>query len=149
LFKKCQLKTRSHFRSTAVKTNKETRRKRPRGLDSRIASTSPGRERLGSNRNARWPPLIGERTRSGIADPVARSVFSRSRELESSKFQRAAPRNPLDSPIADEDLIDTGRCRRTKLCKVVGFRPMKPSSCAILGSAEITDLSKMIIDRGD
>jgi len=28
---------------------------------------------------------------------------------------------------SDEDLIDTGRCRRTKLCKVAGFR-LKPSA---------------------
>lgn len=53
-----------------------------------------------------------------------RSVFST--KLESSKSRKATRARTAWQPDSDEDLIDTGRCRRTKLCKVVGFRSLKP-----------------------
>jgi len=71
-------------------------------------------------------------------------------ELGSSKFRKAVPLDAVRvwQADSDEDLIDTGRCRRTKLCKVAGFRLKLSADRAMLSSGEIANLSKMIIDRG-
>lgn len=57
----------------------------------------------------------------------AHRAATSSKELESSKSRSRVVHLQSDS---DENLIDTGRCRRTKLCKVVGFRSLKSSRAA-------------------
>lgn len=70
--------------------------------------------RLGSNWNARWP-LIGVETRPGRGQGGGGAV---------SKLKGAS--GSTRNTDSDEDLIDTGRCRSAKLCKVAaaaaGFR---------------------------